>query len=181
MVDEDFFGTHSKQLDDKTIENNLKHSIAELLLSKIGQFVFLVFVVFQPPHVAAQLDEQHKCTNCGHRIKFEPSNVHALNGPNELTWMNCDSTSNSGYGSGSYLFLGRLRKKTFFNRIIRDREFDAQDISQQEPECENAINNRRIHRYMRDLAKVVETIFYLSNLGKFPTIFGNDFRAMLIR
>ena len=37
MVDEDFFGTHSKHIDDKTIENNLKHSIAELLLSKIGQ------------------------------------------------------------------------------------------------------------------------------------------------
>ena len=38
MVDEYFFGTHSNTLsDDKTIENNLEHSIAEFLLSKIGQ------------------------------------------------------------------------------------------------------------------------------------------------
>ena len=34
-------------------------------------------------HTAAQLDKQDKCTNYGHRIKFAPSNGHALNGPNE--------------------------------------------------------------------------------------------------
>ena len=37
MVDEDFFDTQFKHIDDKTVENKSKHSIAELLLSKIGQ------------------------------------------------------------------------------------------------------------------------------------------------
>ena len=39
MVDKDFFGTHSKHIDDKTKENDFKHSIAEMLLSKIGQLM----------------------------------------------------------------------------------------------------------------------------------------------
>ena len=59
---------------------------------------------------AAQLDKQDTCKEFGHGIKFAHSNGHALDGLNELTWLDSDSESDGS-----------------------DREFDMRYIPPEEP------------------------------------------------